>query len=151
MQPSGPVRLDVLLPAEKILLSPVGDRKEILQQLVRNACPAMSAEEAEALAAQIEKREETISTALPSGIALPHSRVEELTELKASLALFKTPISFSGKKKVRALLLFLSPADPAFFSAHLQLLSISAQTFTGEFIQKLTSCRNAQEAAALFK
>ena len=51
MQSSGPVRLDVLLPAEKILLSPAGDRKEILQELVRTAYPAIAVPEAESLVA----------------------------------------------------------------------------------------------------
>ena len=151
MQPLGPMRLDVLLPAEKILLLPASNKKEILQELVRTACPAVSLPEADALAAQIEKREESISTVLPCGIALPHMRVEDIGEIKAALALFKKPVLFSGGKKVRALFLFLSPADPSFFSSHLQLVSACAQTFTTEFVHKLTSCHNAQEAAALFK
>ena len=152
IQPSGPLRLDDLLSADKILFFPDTDRKkEILLQLVRTALPSITLPEAESLAAQIDKREDTISTALPTGVALPHARVEGLEELKVALAVFKHPVLFSGGKKVQALLLFLSPADPAFFRWHLQLLSICAQTFTTEFIHKLTSCRNAQQAVSLFK
>lgn len=152
MQPSGPVQLGALLSVEKILFFPATvHKKEILRQLVRVSCPAIPAQEEESLAAQIDKREESVSTALPTGIALPHARVEGLKELHAALAVFKTPFPFSGGKKVRALLLFLSPADPAFFSRHLQFLGVCAQTFTAEFVHKLTCCRSAQEVASLFK
>ena len=152
MQPSNPMRLNVLLPAEKILFfSDKDDKDKILQQLVRVAHPLLPSQEVVSLAAQISKREDTISTVLPTGIAFPHARVEGLENLTAALALFSHPVLFSGEKKVRALLLFLSPADPAFFSQHLQFLSICAQTFTTEFVRQLTTCRNAQEAALLFK
>ena len=152
MQPSGPVRLDVLFPAEKILFfSSTNNREEILRQLVQLAFPALALQEVAALAIQINKREDAVSTVLPTGIALPHARVEGLKELTAALALFHHPVSFSGGKEVRALLLFLSPADPVFFSQHLQFLSICAQTFTTEFVRKLASCHTSQEAASLFK
>lgn len=151
-QPSGPVRLGDLLPAEKILFfSTLDDKKEILRQLVLTAYPSLTTQDAMDLAAQIEKREETVSTVLHTGIALPHARVEGLKKLQVALALFAQPVLFSGGKKVRALLLFLSPADPAFFSQHLQLLSISAQTFTTDFVHRLAKCTTAAEASSLFK
>lgn len=150
--PSGSLRLDDLLSADKILFFSDKDNKDkILQQLVQTAYPLLPLQEVVSLAAQVSKREDTISTVLPTGIAFPHARVDGLKELTAALALFSHPVLFSGEKKVRALLLFLSPADPAFFSQHLQFLSICAQTFTTEFVRQLTSCRNAQQAALLFK
>ena len=152
IQPSGPLRLGSFLPASKILLLPNMDcKKEVLHRLVVTAWPEISAQEAADLALQIEKREETISTALRTGIAFPHIRVEGIKELKAALALFPKPFPFSGGKKVRALLLFLSPADPAFFRQHLQFLSIGAQTFTADFVRKLSACSQATQASSLFK
>lgn len=149
-QSFGPVRLGSLLPPAKILFfKNMGHKKEVLRQLVCAACPEIALREAQNLAGQIEKREETISTALHTGIALPHIRVEGLKQLCAALALFPKPVLFSGEKEVQVLLLFLSPDDPAFFNQHLQLLSISARTFTPDFVRQLAACPNAEKAASL--
>ena len=44
--------------------------------------------------------------------------------------------------------LFLSPAKPAFFQKHLQILSTLAETFKPEFIQELVSLQDAGAVAA---
>jgi|SRR5262249_51112339 len=77
------------------------------------------------------RREQAVSTALGSGFALPHARVEGITEPVTVYVRTRRPIGFAAPdhRAVGELLVILVPND-ADNAKHLQLLALVAEMFS---------------------
>lgn len=147
-----PLRLAKLLSANKVVfLSEIPSKKELFKNLVRIACPSADSQEIADWAMHICKREESVSTVLNTGLAIPHARIEGLDEFKVALALFENPVIFSENRKIQAMFLFMSPDNPAFFASHLQLLSLVTKTFTHDCIVQLAAAKTPARVVEYFK
>ncbi len=126
-------------------------KTDLLARLVYGACKEEKGVNAPDVLAQVLERERGLSTTLDTGLSIPHARVEGLEQIVAALAILPRETTDSTGKKMKIMFLFLSPARSEFFQQHLQVLSSLAQTFTPEFIQKLTLCRRPEEVQQLLK
>ena len=146
------LHLSNLLSSKNILiLDQATSKTDVISQLSQLVCEAGAPLDPADVFTQILKREESLSTTLDTGLSVPHARLEELTEMRAALAILPQGLKDSAKQAtIKAMFLFLSPAQPAFFQRHLQLLATLAETFKADFIADLAQCQTPQQAADKF-
>lgn len=145
------IKLSTLLPAQRIfLLRDPATKDKVLTRLLQVLCPAGGALDRREVQRQIAEREKGMSTTLDTGLSIPHVRLEELEHFEAALAVLPQGLPDpAAQKEIKVLFLLLSPARPAFFQKHLQVLGLLAQTFTPELIARLGACTTAAEAAQI--
>lgn len=95
-------------------------------------------------------REQSASTFLPMGIAVPHARYSGVDEIKLAIGLMKNGfpnIDDPTLPAIQVVCIFVSPTKETEFSAHLKLLSQIAAVFEDpEFTEKLVNAKTADEA-----
>jgi len=95
-------------------------------------------------------REQTRSTGIGSGIAIPHGKCKAVKELVMAIGITGEPIDFSSVdgKPVKIIILLVSPADQT--GPHIQALArISRLMLDEEFKQGLESAGSAEEVYEL--
>jgi mannitol/fructose-specific phosphotransferase system IIA component (Ntr-type) len=99
--------------------------EEIVERLVTDGCLESSQRE-EAMAA-LRHREETMSTGIGFGIAIPHASCDAVDEVTACFGRSKDGIDFESLdgKPVHFIVLFLVPKDQ--FQTHLRTLAAIAK------------------------
>lgn len=140
----------LITPSRVLFAQGYPGKKELIEALVRTVCRDYPQLDPADVASQVLKREEGISTTLDTGLSIPHARLEELSDFTAALAVLPEALRDPNNSDlpIRVMFLFLSPAKPAFFQKHLQILSTLAETFKPEFIQELVSLKDAVAVAA---
>jgi PTS system nitrogen regulatory IIA component len=104
---------------------------------------------AEEVLASLAGREKIGSTALGHGIAIPHARVQGLSQPVAAFVRLKISVPFDAPdgKPVGDMLVLLVPEDAT--DAHLQLLAEVAEMFCDRpFRERLRACGHAAEVHA---
>lgn len=97
-------------------------------------------------------REQTRSTGIGSGIAIPHGKCKATKELVMSIGIAKEPIDFSSvdDKPVRIILLLVSPVNQT--GPHIQALAqISRLMLDENFKGKLENAETAEEVYELIR
>ena len=92
-------------------------------------------------------REQTRSTGIGSGIAIPHGKCNAVKELVMALGTTAEPIDFESVdgKPVKLIILLLSPADQT--GPHIQALAkISRLMLDEQFKQELETAPSAEQA-----
>ncbi len=95
-------------------------------------------------------REETRSTGIGSGIAIPHGKCSGVRELVMSIGIAEDPIEFNSidGKPVTIIVLLASPIDRT--GPHIQALArISRMMLDEEFKEKLENSRTPEEVYEL--
>lgn len=135
-----------LLSARRIVLAEPGMTKtDLIARLLQTICRDVPALDYKDAVSQMLKREQGVSTTLDTGLSIPHIRLEEADSFYAALAVAPHAVKDpQSRLPIKAMFLFLSPAKPEFFQAHLQLLAGLAHAFTAEFINELTALPTAQ-------
>jgi fructose-specific phosphotransferase system IIA component len=98
----------------------------------------------------VMKREQTRSTGIGSGIAIPHGKCTAVKELVMSMGIAHEPIDFASVdgKGVTIVILLVSPLDKT--GPHIQALAkISKLMLDGQFRQALTEAASADEVYEL--
>jgi fructose-specific phosphotransferase system IIA component len=98
----------------------------------------------------VTKREQTRSTGIGSGIAIPHGKCGAVKELVMAIGIAAEPIDFGSVdgKPVTIILLLVSPADQT--GPHIQALArISRLMLDEQFREALEKADSAQEAYEL--
>lgn len=96
------------------------------------------------------KREQTRSTGIGSGIAIPHGKCNAVKELVMAIGVVKEPVDFGSVdgKPVTIILLLVSPADQT--GPHIQALArISRLMLDEQFREALEKAESADEAYEL--
>jgi PTS system nitrogen regulatory IIA component len=132
---------DLLEPRRVIIVKGAKGKESIIAKLVSFIARDYPKLEKDVILDKVLKREQGISTTLDTGISIPHARIDEIKDFVVALALIPNGLrETSGQSvEIKAMFLFLSPSDTAFFQKHLKLLAILSSTFQPEFIEKL--CR----------
>ncbi len=97
-------------------------------------------------------REQTRSTGIGSGIAIPHGKCKAVKELVMSVGVTGEPIDFASvdNKPVKIVIMLVSPVDQT--GPHIQALAkISRFMLDGEFKSKLENSGSADEFYELLK
>ena len=102
--------------------------------------------------AALRAREETMSTGIGFGIAIPHASSEQVTEVVAAFGRSSTGIEFESldNAPVKFVVLFVVPKDQ--FQTHLRTLAAIAKFLNDRTVRdRLGSATTADEILAIFE
>ena len=122
---------------------------EIVDRLV--ACGRLEASHREEAVASLRHREETMSTGVGFGIAIPHASCDAVTEVTACFGRSEAGIDFESLdgKPVHFIVLFLVPKDQ--FQTHLRTLAAIAKFLNDPNVRKeLGEAADASAILAVF-
>ncbi len=104
------------LPGREVLIK--------LLSLLKRHFPELDIDDA---TAEVLKREEIMPTVIAPGLAMPHARLEGLSEPLVAMACCPEGVDFSSGAKVRLMVLMLTPIDDP--NLHMQLMAAFASEF----------------------
>ncbi len=122
-------------------------KNNLIEKLVDIICRHDANLNRENILQLVLKREEGISTTLDTGLSIPHARLENIDDFKCAFAVLSNDalLDESNGIDIKAVFLFISPANSDFFKKHLKLLSSLAETFQPQLISDITKLENEQE------
>ncbi len=130
-----------LTPHNIVVLDKPMSKDEILTLLARDLAKITGAKNEDYLVQAILDREHEGSTFLPTGIAIPHARVPDISEI--SLIMGILPQGFkeaTQESPTYIVLLFLSPIKDKEFGRHLKLLAKISSVFRDpDFVKEVAS------------
>jgi nitrogen PTS system EIIA component len=124
----------------------VGDKAQLLRELARRAASALSLDPRVILDA-LQAREDLGSTGLGKGFALPHARLDALSQFFGLFVRLARPIDYAAidDRPVDLVILLLTPANAG--NQHLATLAALSRPLRDEaFVRRL---RQASDAAAV--
>jgi mannitol/fructose-specific phosphotransferase system IIA component (Ntr-type) len=97
-------------------------------------------------------REQTMSTAIPNGIAIPHAKTNAVHELAIAIGIKKSGVDFDSplEDKTRMIILALAPPDKA-KPLYKFLLAITAALNDDTLRSKLLAAKTPEEVAELLR
>jgi PTS system nitrogen regulatory IIA component len=128
---------------------PAGNKRALLQQLAQLAGQRLSVDSGAVLSSVLE-RERLGSTGFGQGVAIPHGKVEELTNIYAFFARLSEPVDYKAidGEPVDLVFLLLSPVDAG--AEHLKALAaISRVVRHAPTLEKMRGARSRDALAAV--
>jgi fructose-specific phosphotransferase system IIA component len=123
---------------------------ELVELLVARG--KVNAEDKDVVLAALRQREETMSTGIGFGIAIPHASSERVKEVVAAFGRSPRGIEFDSldNAPVKYIVLFVVPKDQ--FQTHLRTLAAIAKFLNDRAVrERLGSAPTAEEIYAIFK
>lgn len=131
---------------------PGSDRPTILQAMSDRLAKGTVLEDADALYQSLWEREELGSTAIGSGVAIPHCKMKDLDEVIVAVGVSRREVDFASEdgNPVRLLFLVISPEDKP--ADHLRsLAAISKWVKSDSHVEDLLQTGDADEIYRLLK
>jgi len=120
----GTVRAQAILSPRRVLFLNCQYKRDVLIDLAKNLATAPQVKNSQELATEILKREELMSTAIGRGIAIPHIRLQSITDLVVSVGISRADITdFNPLDDEPVRLVFMIAAAYNQHAAYLQALS----------------------------
>ena len=128
---------------------PGGNKRSLLQQLANLAGQRLGAEPATIIAA-LNEREQLGSTGFGQGVAIPHAKIEGLSQIYALFARLGEPVDYKAIDVRPVDLVFLLLSPPGAGAEHLKALAaISRVTRDGATLERLRGARSRDALAAV--
>ncbi len=129
------------------------DKRAALAAVAKLAAqsPALGGADAGAIAEALGKREEVGTTGFGKGIAIPHCRIEGVSEFIVGLASVPGGVDFDStdRKPVRLIVFIVGPADGS--TAHIKLLSAISRVLTTDgAVDEMVAAASPEALAASF-
>lgn len=138
-----------LTPESIIAPLTTGTKDAIIRELITQLIERHRIANPDQVTSAVLEREETSSTFLPSGIAIPHARVPEVSDIVVAIGVAPEPVVDTANGDgltARIFCLFLSPTRDKEFGRHLKLLArISAIFSDPEFIEQIAAMTDPKE------
>jgi len=122
------------------------DKDSAITELVDLLAANKQIQDREIVLEAVLMREQTRSTGIGSGIAIPHGKCEGVSELVMAIGIAKDPIEFDSidQKPVSIIVLLASPVDRT--GPHIQALArISRLMLDDAFKESLQNAKSAEE------
>jgi fructose-specific phosphotransferase system IIA component len=126
------------------------DKDSAIEELVNVLAAANQVKDAMAVLEAVMEREQTRSTGIGSGIAIPHGKCTSVDELVMAVGIAAEPIEFASidNKPVNIIVLLVSPIDKT--GPHIQALArISRLLLDEQFKAKLEKASSPEEVYQL--
>ena len=123
---------------------------ELVDRMIQ--CRKIRSDSREAVLDALKHREETMSTGIGFGIAIPHASSPEVTEVVAAFGRSPKGIDFDSldNEPVRFIVLFVVPKDQ--FQTHLRTLAAIAKLLNDRTVrERLGEAPDAKEILAIFQ
>ncbi|MBW8014557.1 MAG: PTS sugar transporter subunit IIA [Planctomycetes bacterium] len=121
------------------------DKDSAITELVDMLAAASQIEDRDTVLEAVLIREQTRSTGIGSGIAIPHGKCRGVKELVMAIGIAKEPIEFDSidQKPVSIIILLASPTDKT--GPHIQALArISRLMLDDKFKEQLLTAKSAE-------
>jgi PTS system nitrogen regulatory IIA component len=126
-----------------------GSKRQVLSVIADVAARTWGLDQATVLDALLE-REAAGSTGVGHGVAVPHARIEGLTQMHALFVRLETPIAYEAVDGAKVDLLFALLAPPDAGTEHLRALArVSRLMRQAELRAQLRQARSAEAILAL--
>lgn len=128
---------------------PAGNKRALLQQLAQMAAQRLDLD-TQAILASVTERERLGSTGFGEGVAIPHGKVDGLTQIYGLFARLSEPVDFKAidSEPVDLVFLLLSPPDAG--AEHLKALAaISRVIRHAPTLEKMRGARSRDALAAV--
>lgn len=144
----GNVKIQNIISPDRIVFLNYPTKRDALIALAENLATAPQIRNKQELVSEILRREELMSTAIGKGIAIPHVRLNSVTDLVVSIGISRCDITdFQSLDDVPVRLLFMIAAAYNQHAYYLQTLSFfSARLKVTELHDGLLACKTPQEA-----
>lgn len=144
--------LDILNPA--CIKAPMAatDKRGVIEELVDVLVAGGRISDAATLKEAVWSREQTRTTGIGHGLAIPHGKCSGVSDLSMAIGKPATPIDFAAidRKPVQLVILLASPPDRA--SDHIQALARVSRLMTmSDFREQIYAAGSAAEIYELFK
>lgn len=144
--------MDLITP--ECILAPLQatEKRAVIHDLVQSLADAGKVSDAESLEETVWTREQTRTTGIGQGLAIPHGKSETLSEMAMAIGKPAEPIDFESVdgKPVRLVVLLASRPDQ--MSDHIQALAkISRLHMDADFREKIYAAQSAEEIYELLK
>lgn len=127
-------------------------KPEAIEEMIQVLIDAKKITDANAVRQAILKREDLGSTGLENGIAVPHAKCAEVTQLIMAVGISPKGIDFEAMDGNPSHLFFLILAPPDQSGPHIEALAeIAKITRSKSFYKLLTTATDAQEVVELFQ
>jgi len=145
------VQIQSILSPQRVLFLNCPYKKDALLQLVNNLATAPQVKNKQELTTEIFKREELMSTAIGRGIAIPHIRLQSITDLVVSVGISRVFITdFNPLDDEPVRLVFMIAAAYNQHTEYLQALSyFSARLKNPSLRESLLNAKTENEAYKL--
>ncbi|MDR0926237.1 MAG: PTS sugar transporter subunit IIA [Ignavibacteria bacterium] len=141
------MKITDLLPENTIKIGlPAKTKKEVLSIMLQIAANSGNIKNYNNARRQLAEREKLCTTAIGNGIALPHTKSNEIISMAASFAILRNPIPFDAadNKPVNIVLLLLSNENNV--GRQLRYLSIFSNFFANsDNIANILNCKTEIE------
>ena len=128
---------------------PGGSKRSLLQQLANLAGQRLGLDSA-AILTSLAERERLGSTGFGQGVAIPHGKIDGLTQIYGMFVRLGEPVDFKSLDGIRVDLVFLLLSPPEAGAEHLKALAaISRVTRHGPTLEKLRGARSRDAVAAV--
>ncbi len=158
-KPQSPARCGYLQPDLVVVNSKVASRKRLLEQFAEliatsatiNSGNREAHPQRDQIFAILHERERLGSTALGKGIALPHGRIQGLSQPVIAIAKLTTPIDYDSPDDIPIWLAVCLLVPAQAHEAHLNLLATLAAKFSNDdFVRELQKAVSTTEMYNLF-
>lgn len=137
---------DILNPEVVRVPLDAANRKDAIRELVELLCQHHGIPDPEQLTAAIWQREQTRTTGIGFGVAIPHGKLDTVDKLCMAVGKADTPIDFQSidGKPVELIFLLASPLDQT--GPHIQALASISKMLSHETLRdKLKHAESAQQ------
>jgi mannitol/fructose-specific phosphotransferase system IIA component (Ntr-type) len=137
--------LDRLAP-ERIAFLTADDKSHALNQMVDVICTSPAVTDCEALRKSVFDREKILSTGIGLGVALPHAKIESVTDFVVALGVLPEPIEYNAldDRPVQLIVMIAGPTQRQ--SDYLKLLAqITLALKNRGLRESLIAARTGQE------
>jgi PTS system nitrogen regulatory IIA component len=128
---------------------PAGNKRSLLQQLANIAADRLGVD-ARVIAATISEREKLGSTGFGQGVAIPHGKVEGLSQIYCLFVRLSEPVRYKAIDGAPVDLVFLLLSQPDAGAEHLKALAaISRVVRHAPTLEKMRGARSRDALAAV--
>ena len=128
---------------------PGGNKRSLLQQLANLAGQRLGLDSA-AIMASLAERERLGSTGFGQGVAIPHGKIDGLTQIYGLFVRLGEPVDYKALDRVPVDLVFLLLSPPEAGAEHLKALAaISRITRSAPTLEKMRGARSRDALAAV--
>jgi PTS system nitrogen regulatory IIA component len=128
---------------------PSGNKRSLLQQLANLAGQRLGLDSA-AIMASLAERERLGSTGFGQGVAIPHGKIDGLSQIYGLFVRLGDPVDYKALDRVPVDLVFLLLSPPEAGAEHLKALAaISRITRSAPTLEKMRGARSRDALAAV--
>lgn len=128
-------------------------KKEVLEEMVDILVKAGKVGDKDKVVKALLERENLGTTGIGQGIAMPHAKIEELSdEVLVALGISKKGISFSSLDGELVYIVFLFLSSEKSTNIHLKILAQASQLLKDKYFREpLSKCNTKEEAIDLIR